>query len=174
MIGRAESAQRWRSISWVGLGLVLILIPSSLRAQEEGHEHEEHAHHLGLMLGPVYSVHEKTLNPGIGIEYERVLPLGDRILGIGMGFETILAEHDHYVASLLIHIHPIREVTLTAGPGLAYIKHGGEEREKRLAFHFSAGYEFELGKMFIAPACELGLAGEDVHLMLGAHIGFGI
>ncbi len=155
------------------LGLVSIPIASPLWAQEAGHEHEEHIHHLGIMIGPVYSVHEKTLNPGIGIEYERVLPLGDRILGIGMGIETLLAEHGHYVASLLLHFHPLREITLSAGPGLAYIRHEGGEWESRPAFHFSSGYEFELGGVFIAPAVELGIAGEDVHLMLGAHIGFG-
>jgi hypothetical protein len=173
LLGKAKWGRRRLPLFWVGLGLASILIPPPLSAQEAGHEHEEHAHHLGLMIGPVYSVHEKTLNPGIGIEYERVLPIGDRILGLGVGVETILAEHGHYVASFLFHIHPVREITLTAGPGLAFIKHEGDTWERRLAFHFSGGYEFELGMMFIAPAFELGVAGEDVHLMLGAHIGFG-
>jgi hypothetical protein len=137
------------------------------------HEHEEHAHHIGLMVGPVYSVHEESFSPGIGLEYERVLPLGDRILGIGLGVETILDGHGHYVASILMHFHPGRMITLTAGPGLAVVKHEGEEWERRAALHFSASYEFELETLFLAPAFELGIAGEDVHLMLGVHIGFG-
>jgi hypothetical protein len=46
--------------------------------------------------------------------------------------------------------------------------------ERRFAVHFGAEYEFELGRsFFLAPEFEIAFAGDDVHIMLGIHIGRG-
>ncbi len=109
---------------------------------------------------------------GLGIEYEHVLPFWDGLIGIGLAGELVFDEHKHYVFSLLIPFHPVREFSLFVAPGIMFIdKEEGIER--RFAIHFGAEYEFELNKIFLAPEIELAFAGDDIHLMLGIHIGFG-
>ena len=140
--------------------------------QNEDHKHEEHNHHIGFLIGSVYNFAEEKIMLGLGIEYEHVLPFWDGLFGIGLAGEMVFDEHKHYVVSLLIPFHPVREISLFVAPGIMLIdKEEGIER--RFAVHFGAEYEFELNKIFVAPTIELAFAGEDIHLMLGIHIGFG-
>ena len=140
-------------------------------AQESHHEHEEHNHHIGFLVGPVYNTTEKSFSPGIGVEYERLLPFWDHLLGIGVGAEAIFDEHKHYVVFMMFPFHPTRELTLKFAPGMMFIDKEGWE--SHLAVHFGISYEFELNSFFLAPAFEIGAAGDDVHLMLGLHFGWG-
>ncbi|NIM91912.1 MAG: hypothetical protein GTO17_13305 [Candidatus Aminicenantes bacterium] len=135
------------------------------------HEHEEHKHHLGFLLGSVYNITEEKYMLGLGFEYEYVLPLLDRLFGIGFASEVVFDEHKHYVVSLLIPIHPTRELTLFVAPGIMFIDK--EEIERRFAIHFGIEYEFDLEKIFLAPEFEIAFAEDDIHIMLGIHIGFG-
>ena len=133
--------------------------------------HEEHVHHVGFLIGPVYNLHEKGTSLGLGLEYERRLPAWNRSLGIGVAAEMVFDEHRHYVVSLLTCFHPVRPLTLSVAPGVMFIDRNGSE--SRAAIHFGAEYEFEVGRVFLAPEVEIGFAGDDVHMMLGLHIGFG-
>ena len=144
---------------------------SGLCAQDAEHQHEEHKNHIGFLIGAVYNVTEKHTMLGLGLEYERILPFWDRLLGIGLAGEVVFDEHKHYVVSLLIPVHPTRELTLFLAPGIMFIEK--EDSEKRFAIHFGIEYEFELEKIFLAPEFEVAIAGDDIHLMLGIHIGFG-
>lgn len=154
------------------LGFTYFLLSSALTlGQEIHHEHEEHNQHIGFLIGPVYNLHEKSLSPGIGIEYERVLPFWDHLVGIGVGAEAILDEQKHYVVFISFPLHITRELTFKFAPGAMFIEK--EEWESRFAFHFGLSYEFELDRIFLAPALELGIAGDDIHLMLGLHFGWG-
>ena len=133
--------------------------------------HEGHANHLGLVIGPVRNLNENKTILGLGLEYERRLSAGNGLFGIGAAAEMVFDEHRHYVVSALVCFHPGGAWTLTAAPGILFIDQDGTE--KRAAIHFAAEYEFELGRVSLAPEVSVGLAGDDVHLMLGLHIGFG-
>lgn len=140
--------------------------------QNEGHKHEEHNHHIGFLIGSVYNFKEDKFMLGLGIEYEHVLPFWDGLFGIGLAGEMVFDEHKHYVGSLLVVFHPVREFSLFVAPGIMFIDEE-EGIERRFAIHFGAEYEFELNKIFLAPEIELAFAGNDIHFMLGIHIGFG-
>ena len=133
--------------------------------------HEEHVHHVGFLIGPVYNLHEKSTLLGLGLEYERLLPVWNSMLGIGMAAEMVFDEHRHYVISLLMCFHPVGPLTLSVAPGVMFIDRNGTE--SHAASHLGAEYEFEVGKVSLAPTAEVGFAGDDVHLMLGLHLGFG-
>lgn len=139
--------------------------------QEEPPPREEHVHHAGLLLGAVYNLHEARWVPGLGAEFEYVIPRWNRLLGIGIGAEMVFDEHRHYVFSLLFPVHPTEELTLFVSPGIMFIEH--EPPGRRFAVHFGMEYEFDLEKYFLAPEFEIAWAGDDIHLMLGIHFGFG-
>jgi hypothetical protein len=140
--------------------------------QVASHKHEEHDNHIGFFVGSVYNFDENKVMLGLGIEYEHVLPFWDGLFGVGLVAEMVFDEHKHYVVSLLIPIHPVRELSLFIASGILFIDEE-EGVERRFAVHFGAEYEFELDKIFLAPKIELAFAGDDIHLMLGFHIGFG-
>ncbi len=151
--------------------LLSLFFPPDACALETHQEHEEHKHHIGFLIGAVYNVTEEKYMLGLGFEYERVLPLWDGLFGIGVAGEVVFDEHRHYVASLLIPIHPIRKITFFLAPGIMFIEK--EKVERYFSIHFGVEYEFELEKIFLAPEFEVAIAGDDIHLMLGVHIGFG-
>ncbi len=157
----------------LALALLFLFPLSSLpcSGQETPEPHEEHARHAGFLIGSVYNVHEGKWMLGLGAEYEVVLPYWNRLVGIGVGVEMVLDEHKHYVISLLLPIHPFDKLTFFASPGVMFIEK--EEPGTRFAVHIGAEYEFDLGKYFLAPEFEAAFAGDDIHLMLGIHIGFG-
>jgi hypothetical protein len=140
--------------------------------QSTDHEHEEHKHHIGFLIGSVYNLTEERNLLGLGFEYEYVLPFWNRLFGIGLASEVVFDEHKHYVFSLLVPVHLTREISLFVAPGIMFIEQ--DEIETRFAIHFGAEYEFDLKKYFIAPEFEIAFAGDDIHIMLGIHIGFGI
>lgn len=151
--------------------LMMLTLPAW--GQNENHQHEEHSQHIGFLIGSVYNFAEDKFMLGLGIEYERVLPFMDGLFGIGLAAEMVFDEHKHYVISLLIPFHPIRELSLFVAPGIMFIDEE-EGVERHFSIHFGAEYEFELNAIFVAPKIELAFAGDDIHLMLGFHIGFGL
>ena len=169
---RKKSARAVRLAAFIGVGIVLFMTTRPLAlCQEADPRHDEHVNHLGFLIGPVYNLHEKSTLLGLGLEYERLLPVWNSMLGIGMAAEMVFDEHRHYVISLLMCFHPVGPLTLSVAPGLMFIDRNGTE--SHAAIHLGAEYEFEVGKVSLAPTAEAGFAGDDVHLMLGLHIGFG-
>ncbi len=153
---------------------ILILTMSfhaNLLGLEADRPHEEHRHHAGFLIGAVYNLAEEKYMLGLGLEYEHVLPIWDGLAGIGLAGEVVFDEHKHYALSVLFPIHPFRELTLFVAPGVLFIEK--QEMERRFSIHFGLEYEFELEKIFLAPEFEIAFAGDDIHLMLGIHIGFG-
>jgi hypothetical protein len=83
-----------------------------------------------------------------------------------------LDEHKHYTISLLVPVHPTEKLTFFLALGIMFIER--EERGTRFSVHAGVEYEFDLGKYFLAPEFEVASAGDDIHIMLGIHIGFGL
>ena len=153
--------------------LCIIFLNFPLWGVEENPQYEEHRNHIGFLVGSVYNFNEDKVVLGLGAEYERVLPFWNGLVGLGLATELVFDEHRHYVLSLLIPFHPVGDLTVFAAPGLLIVDTEESGIEKRFAVHFGIEYEFELDKIFLAPEIELGFAGDDIHLMVGVHIGFG-
>ena len=151
--------------------ILTLFFNSNLWAKGSNHQLEEHKHHIGFLFGSVYNISEEKNMLGLGFEYEHVLPFWDNLFGIGIAGEVVFDKHKHYVVSVLIPAHPTRELTLFIAPGIMFIDR--ENVERRFAFHFGVEYEFELEKIFLAPEIEFGVSGDDIHIMMGIHIGFG-
>lgn len=160
-----------RQAAAAGLGLLLLsaailAAPGDPASAPEG----DRANHLGFHFGPLYDLNENRTFPGLGFEYERRLPFADRRLGVGIATEIAFDEHRHYVVSFLTCFHPVGGLTLSFAPGVMFFEHRG--LPSRGVIHFGAGYEFEIGKGCLGPELEIAFAGEEVHLMLGLHLGF--
>jgi len=151
---------------------IFLVFHPGLCFQDANHQHEEHKNHVGFLIGAVYNVTEAKYLLGLGFEYERVLPFWDNLVGIGIASEVVFDEHRHYALSVLFPVHPTREITFFLAPGIMFIDKE-DEVEKYFSIHFGAEYEIELDKIFLAPTFEAAFAGEDIHLLLGIHIGFG-
>ncbi len=156
------------------IGVSLVLFGASLSTafcQAVAPSPGEPTRHISLGLGPVYNLHEERFFPGLGFEFEQLLPFGDRRFGIGVAAEMAFDKHKHYVVSLLACYHPVEPLTLCLAPGVMLIDH--DRFESRAALHFGVEYEFEVGGGSLAPSVEAAVSGDDVHLMLGVHVGFG-
>jgi hypothetical protein len=128
--------------------LLVCQLPGFSRVDPE--PHEEHARHAGLLIGSVYNVHEGRWMVGLGAEYEYVLPGWNRLFGVGLGGEMVFDEHKHYVAGLLLSVHPTDKLAFFISPGVMVIER--EEPGTRFAIHFGTEYEFDLEKFFLAPS----------------------
>lgn len=95
----------------------------------------------------------------------------DKKIGLGLGFETIFDEHRHLNFGIPVNYNTHRGISLTFTPGVLFMKHEGWEYSPSL--HLETLYEFYLDKVHLGPMLEFALAREDLHLMLGIHIGFG-
>ena len=123
--------RKMRTIT-ISLFLILTLFFNcNLWAQDSDHQHEEHKHHVGFLIGSVYNISEEKNMLGLGFEYEHVLPFWNSLFGIGIASEVVFDEHKHYVVSVLIPVHPTRELTFFVAPGIMFIDK--EEIERRFA-----------------------------------------
>ncbi len=101
--------------------------------QETDHQHEEHKHHIGFLIGSVYNISEEKYMLGLGFKNEHVLPFWNSLFRIGIASEVVFDEHRHYVISAFIPVHPTREITLFVAPGIMFIDK--EEIESRFAIY---------------------------------------
>lgn len=165
------SRSSWRSkIPAIFFCLLSILGPPGF-GQDVLDPHEEHARHIGFLVGPVYNFGVKKWSLGMGAEYEYVLPQWDRLLGFGVAAEADLAEQRHYELRLPLSVHPIEELTLFLSPGVQFSEQ--EEPRTEFAAHIGAEYEFNLKKYFLAPELDIAYVGAGFHITLAIHFGLG-
>ncbi len=142
----------------------------SMMAQHEEHHHEHHPWELGGALGAVFSIEEKHTAPGIHAHVLRNLG-EEKKFGVGIGFETILDEHQHLNFGIPVNYNTHRGFIFTATPGVLFKKE--TDWELNPSVHLETLYEFAFDHFHTGPMIELALAPNDIHLMLGIHIGFG-
>lgn len=157
----------------------LILICSSLFAQEDSHDHEGHHHHsfeIGIANAPVYFLNEKEWTYGLHLHGIYTFPHSK--WGIGLGYEQIFDEHEHKTFGVVGSFRPIPPISIILSPGIT-MENGedepghSEESEILFAAHFEVAYEFLFGDFHIGPVSEVAYDPEDIHLSLGLHIGYG-
>ncbi len=151
------------------LTIILVVFVATLNAQVRDDHVEEtaHRHHLGFAGGGVYVLKEKVFAAGVNLHYNYLFHIKNLNLGTGLGFEAILDRHTHYAANINFTYLPIHALSITAAPGLVFT-----ENETAFSVHFETDYAFELDKIHLGPTIEVAVAKEDIHLMLGLHLGF--
>ncbi|NLB92200.1 MAG: hypothetical protein GX792_02130 [Bacteroidales bacterium] len=152
----------------------LLLVSFFASAQDHhGHEHTDlHKYHFGVGGTVAYLKGEPGFAPGAHLHFIRQFGHQNR-WGIGLGFEAIFDEHKHNGVNFLINCHPLKHLSINAGPGVVLSEHDGEN-ERKPAFHTEAVYEFNVGKFHLGPMAGFGFDREDAHFSVGVHVGMGL
>ena len=150
--------------------IILFIFYISILVGQIVHEHSHgHNNEFGVGLGIVPGHEGEENNLGIHLHY--VKGLGEHNhFGIGLSLETILDEHQHNSMSLLGLYHFDNGFTIAYAPGILFSEHDGNN-ETHFTQHFEFYYEFELEKFHIGPQFDIGFEDDDIHYMIGIHLG---
>ena len=150
--------------------IIFIIFYMNILVGQIEHEHShEHNNEFGVALGIVPGHEGEENNLGIHLHYVKGLG-GHNHFGIGLSLETILDEHEHNSMSLLGLYHFDNGFTLAYAPGILFSEHNGHS-ETQFTQHFEFYYEFELEKFHIGPQFDIGFEDDDIHYMIGIHLG---
>ncbi len=157
-------------------GLLLLLLFSASAQHHHNHAHHMHAddnkYHIGFGVAATHIIKEGGLAPGVHLHFIRQFGHHNR-WGLGLGYEAILDGHLHNGINLLANYHPLKQLSIVAGPGIIFSEHDGKH-EILPGFHTEVIYEFSLGKLHIGPMAGFGIDSEDAHISVGVHVGIGM
>ena len=150
---------------------LLSLSCSFLYGQEEQEEHH-HAREFGISLSYVDLIEEDDTAPAIHLHWLKRLEGSESLerWGIGLGFETIFADHTHHTVMATLAFFPIDHLVLSVSPGVVF---ADEETgwENHYATHIELSYGFEMGEYEIGPVIGYADSDEGSHRMIGLHFG---
>ena len=153
------------------IAFVLSLSCSYLCGQEEPVDHH-HAREFGISLSYVDLIEEGETAPSIHLHWLKRLEGSESLerLGIGLGFETIFADHTHHTVMATLAFFPIDHLVLSVSPGVVF---ADEETgwENHYATHIELSYGFEVGEYEIGPVIGYADSDEGSHRMIGLHFG---
>lgn len=140
-------------------------------AGEEGHHHH-HDREYGAGIGWIAMDPEEETAAGVHVHF--MSRLGEEglagYLGLGLGFEAILATEMHYNPMLSLGIFPYGDLRLTLSPGVQIARHEGE-MEYYYSTHIELSYGFFYRGLEIGPVIGYAHSAEDKHYMVGIHFG---
>ena len=134
------------------------------------HSHT-HIHNieLGGAIGIVPSHEEENSNIGIHLHF--IKGFGElNNFGLGLSLETILDDHKHNSISIIGTYHFKSGITIGYAPGILFVEHEGES-EIKFTQHIECYYEFELDKLHLGPQFDIGYENNNIHFMIGIHLG---
>ena len=148
----------------------LALLPLSAQVEkEEAHHHERE---LGLSISHVRLKAEKESAPSVHLHLLKRLDGSEFLerLGIGLGFETIFADHTHHTLMATVTFFPVEHLAISLSPGIVW---ADEEDgwESHYATHLEASYGFEIGEYEVGPVIGYADSDEGDHYMFGLHFG---
>jgi hypothetical protein len=150
------------------LTLALLPLPAQIE-EEEAHDHERE---LGLSISHVKLKAEKESAPAVHLHLLKRLDGSEFLerLGIGLGFETIFADHTHHTLMATVTFFPIEHLAISLSPGIVW---ADEEDgwENHYATHLEASYGFEVGEYEVGPVIGYADSDEGDHYMFGLHFG---
>jgi len=158
--------------------LLAFVIPGTIlfgqHSDEFDHNHPgDHDHHdrneIGVAVGAAYIINENEIAPSFHLHYTRMLEGKWSKIGLGGGFESVMDEHRHYTASLMLTYRPVHAWWISLGPGITYFE---STKKIKPSLHVETGYEFNVGKVHLGPLVEYALSSGDQHIMVGLHIGY--
>lgn len=151
---------------------LIILVISSLKAQEDGHEHK-HIHpefELGFSNNLVFNFTEEEFVYGIHLHFVKTIGKSDKI-GLGIAYEKIFDEHKHNSLSLIFMCRPVEHLSFNMAPGISWL--ASETNTIMPVMHIEGLYEWEFGFFHIGPLIGVAFSSEDFHTSLGLHMAFG-
>ena len=149
--------------------IILISILNFLIGQIEHEHNHEHNHEISIAIGIIPNHDEQENNIGLHLHYVKGLGEHNQF-GIGLSLETILDEHQHNSISLLGLYHFDNGFTIAYAPGILFTEHE-QILETKFTQHFEFCYEFEYENFHIGPQFDIGFEQENIHFMLGIHLG---
>ncbi len=155
------------------IGLITLLSPKLLDAQEEhGNTHDHlhnHKYEIGLANSLVYFVNEQEFSYGLHLHLVR--SISHTKFGIGLAYERIFDDHKHNTIGVVGTFTPVDRLHIALSPGVSF--EAGDFSESRFSLHLETSYDFQVGPVHIGPLLEFAYDVEDVHISLGLHIGMG-
>jgi hypothetical protein len=157
--------------------IFVLILSSSIFGQSSEHDSHHHAdskYELGISVGITHLIHENENPFSAHIHLLRRLgsdTLSERI-SLGLGFEYIFSEHEHYSVVGTISINPIWALIFDISPGVLITEHEGT-LEKQFVTHLEMTYEFDYNNFGIGPVIGYGFSQDDNHFMFGIHLGKG-
>ena len=152
--------------------LFSVLIISMVFLESDHIHNHSHNNEFGMAIGIVPGHDQEDDNVGLHLHY--IIGLGeDNDFGIGFSVESIFDEHKHNSISLIGTYHFDSGYTIAYAPGILFKDHDGKT-ESTFAQHLEFYYEFEFGKFHIGPQFDIGFEDNEIHYMLGLHLGIDI
>lgn len=154
--------------------LIFVMIFSNSVFGQSSHHHADSRYEFGISVGLAHLVHENENSLSAHIHFLRKLDSENtwERISLGLGFESIFAEHKHYSFLGTISINPIWDLIFDISPGILITEHDGSS-ERQFVTHFELTYEFEYKSFGIGPVLGFGVSENDNHLMVGLHLGKG-
>jgi len=116
-----------------------VILSNNIFGQVSEHDYHHHAdseYELGISIGIAHLVHENENPLSAHIHLMRRLgseKMWERI-SLGLGFEYIFSNHEHYSVVGTISINPIWSLIFDISPGILITEHDGSE-EKQFVTH---------------------------------------
>ena len=150
--------------------IIISIILVSFLLSEIDHIHtHDHNNEIGMAIGIVPGHEGESNNLGLHLHY--IKGIGEHNdFGVGVSLETVFDEHQHNSISLIALYHFKNGLTIAYAPGILFVEHEYHS-EVKFAQHFEIYYEFELEKFHIGPQFDIGLEDDEIHYMLGLHLG---
>ena len=150
--------------------IMLASLPFFVKAEKVDHHH--HKRELGFSLSHVRLKAEKESAPSVHLHLLKRLDGSEFLerLGVGLGFETIFADHTHHSLMATVTFFPMEHLALSLSPGIVW----ADEEDgwaNHYATHLEASYGFEIGEYEVGPVIGYADSEEGDHHMIGLHFG---
>ena len=119
-------------------------------------------HSLGLGAGAVYLSDDKTISPGLQLEYAYHFVWGITPLHATVCTEFIFGDERHIGLAIGLGFTPIGNLDLGLGPGVMF-----EGEKHYFCLHLSTSYAFDFKGFSMGPLAELAHTGKHFHMLAG-------
>ena len=141
--------------------------PDHDRAAGSGEEHGFHRNHLAFFLGVTSGGEHEDAAPTIGVDYERQLT---RVFGIGAMLDVTGGDRREGVLGIPFVLHASRAAKIVVAPSVERIR---ETRETEPLLRLGFLYDFEVGRMTVAPTFNVDFVEGDQLYVVGVYVGWG-
>ena len=146
-------------------------IEAQVHDEEHSHDHGHHDHHghnkHATGMGIAYSSEYETFDPAFHLHaIKGITPY----LGLGAGYELIVAEDLHQSISAVISFYPLPLLDISFGAGTVLPTH---DESWSFTAHTEFSVTWPIGEHFhMGPLIDIGWSPHGYHLATGIHFGF--
>ena len=138
----------------------------------EGEHHDFHRNHLSFFLGVTDGREaegggEEDAADTLGLDYERRLT---RVFGVGLLLEFVGGDQREGVVGIPVTFHAGRAAKFLLAPG---VERNLEIDDYEFLVRVGFAYDFEVGRITLAPALNVDLVDGEQIYVYGVNIGWG-